>query len=63
MIGERIMKKILVIMILLLTTISCELFDAKEWDEYDEWKKENGIECYRRYNGTIYCRDKYGNPV
>ena len=57
------MKKISVLIILVMSVVSCELFDAKKWEEYDEWKKERGIECYRRGNGTIYCEDKYGNPV
>ena len=55
------MKEILVIIILLLITISCELFDAAKWDEYDEWKKERGISCYRDYKGYYYCKDKDGN--
>ena len=56
MIGGRIMKKILVIMILLLTTIGCELFDAKTWDEAEEWAKERGRECYKE-RGYYYCKD------
>ena len=56
------MKKILIIMILLLTTIGCELFDAAYWDEVDREREERGVKCYRRYNGTFYCRDRDGNP-
>ena len=57
------MKKILVIIILLLTTIGCELFDGEEWARYRERREERGVKCYRRYNGNIYCEDKYGNPA
>ena len=56
------MKKILVIVILLLTVIGCDLFDAKTWDEAEERRKERGVECYRNRNGYFYCEDKYGNP-
>ena len=51
------MKKILVIMILLLTTIGCELFDAEEWAEYREDRERRGRECYRDYKGYFYCED------
>ena len=54
------MKKLIILLILLTTVISCELFDAKKWDEYDEWKKERGIKCYRE-NGYFYCEDRDGN--
>ena len=57
------MKKILIIMILLLTTIGCELFDAAYWDEIEREDKERGIKCYRNHNGTFYCKDKYGNYI
>ena len=50
-------------MILLLTTIGCELFDAAYWDEIEREDKERGIKCYRNHNGTFYCKDKYGNYI
>ena len=50
------MKKILVIMILLLTTIGCELFDAEEWAEYREDRERRGHECYKE-RGYYYCED------
>ena len=55
------MKKILVIMILLLTTIGCELFDAEEWAEYREDRERRGRECYRDYKGYFYCEDTYSD--
>ena len=56
-VGRRNMKKILVIMILLLTTVSCELFDGEEWARYRERMEERGRTCYKRYDGTVYCED------
>ena len=50
------MKKILIIMIMLISVISCELFDAKTWDEAEEWAKERGRECYKE-RGYYYCED------
>ncbi len=55
------MKKILVIVILLLTTIGCELFDAKTWEEAEEREKERGHTCYRDYYGSFHCRDRYSD--
>ncbi len=51
------MKKILVIVILVLTTIGCELFDVEEWAEYREDRKRRGRTCYERYDGYYYCKD------
>ena len=56
----KVMKKLLILFILLTTVMSCELFDAKTWDEADERWEEKGMKCYRR-NGYFYCKDKYGN--
>ena len=57
------MKKLIILLILLTTIMSCELFDGEEWARYRERIEERGVKCYRRHNGTIYCEDKYGNPV
>ncbi len=61
MIGEIVMKKLILIIILLLTTIGCGFFDAEEWAEYKKDREERGVKCYRRYDGYFYCEDKYGN--
>ena len=50
-------------MILLLTTVSCELFDGEEWARYRERREERGAKCYRDYYGYFYCKDKYGNYI
>ena len=56
------MKKLIILLILLTTVISCELFDAKTWDEAEERRKERGVKCYRNHNVYFYCRDRDGNP-
>ena len=54
------MKKLILILILALTTVSCELFSPSRWAEYEKDRAERGVECYRRYDGHVYCEDKYG---
>jgi len=55
------MKKIIMLVILTMTTFSCSLFDVDEWNEARERRAERGVECYEKYNGNIYCEDRYGN--
>ena len=55
------MKKLILIVILVMSTVSCELFSPKEWVAYHERRAERGIRCYRNENGYAYCVDKYGN--
>ena len=55
------LKKLILIVILAITTVSCGLLDPKLWDEARERREERGVECYRRYDGTIYCKDRDGN--
>ena len=55
--GRKNMKKILVIMILLLTSISCELFDSNYWDEVDRGMEERGHVCERNEKGYWSCYD------
>ena len=57
------MKKLILIAILALTTMSCELFSKSYWDRVTESRREAGERCYRRADGTAYCVDKYGNRV
>ena len=56
------MKKIFLIVILVIITVSCELFSPKEWGEYNERREERGVECYRQY-GNVHCEDKDGNRI
>ena len=55
------MKKIIILVILAMTTFSCSLFDVDEWNEARERRAERGVECYKRPSGYIYCEDRYGN--
>ena len=52
------MKKIIMLVILAMTTFSCSIID-----EYNEAKREaaeRGVKCYKQY-GNVYCEDRYGN--
>ena len=55
------MKKIIMLVILAMTTFSCSLFDVDEWNEARERRAERGVKCYEKRSGYIYCEDKYGN--
>ena len=57
MIGEIVMKKLMILIILLATAISCELFDAEYWDRVDRRREERGHECYQDYKGNYFCKD------
>lgn len=49
------MKKIIMLMILVMTMFSCSIID-----EYNEAKREaaeRGRECYRDRYGNFYCED------
>lgn len=46
-----------------MTLVSCGLLDPQLWDEARERREERGVECYKRYDGTVYCKDRYGNRV
>ena len=57
------MKKIILILILLMITVGCELFDGEAWERIHREDKERGRTCYRYPSGNFYCEDKYGNPA
>ena len=53
------MKKIVMLIILVMTVFSCSIID-----EYNEAKREaaeRGVECYKDQYGNVRCEDKYGN--
>ena len=56
------MKKIFLIVILAIITVSCELFSPKEWAAYNKRREERGVGCYRQY-GNVHCEDKDGNRI
>ena len=49
------MKKIIMLVILAMTTFSCSLLD-----EVNREDAERGVKCYKQY-GNVYCRDREGN--
>ncbi len=57
------MKKLLLILILAMSTVSCELFSKSYWDRVEKSRREEGRTCYKRADGIYYCEDKYGNRV
>ena len=58
------MKKIVAVLVLtILTTVSCELFDGEAWERIEREDRERGRTCYRNEYGNYSCRDKYGNIV
>ena len=56
------MKKVILIVILTLTTVSCELFSPSRWAEYEKDRAGSGRRCYRNSSyGNIFCEDGNGN--
>ena len=46
----KVMKKLMILVILLTTVMSCELFDANYWDRVDKEMKEEGYRCVEAYD-------------
>lgn len=55
------LKKLILILILALTIVSCELFDPNSWDRARQKAADRGRTCYETRSGYVYCKDKYGN--
>jgi len=55
------MKKLFLIVILAITTVSCSLLDNEAYQEMKRERAERGRECYRSRSGNFYCEDRYGN--
>ena len=55
------MKKLILLVIFALTIVSCELFSPSRWERVRRENEESGRTCYERYDGHVYCEDKYGN--
>ena len=53
-----IYEKIIMLVILAMTLVSCAL---SELNEARERRAERGVECYEKYNGNVYCKDREGN--
>ena len=54
------MKKLILLVIFAITTVSCSLLDNEAYQEMKRERAENGYHCYRQY-GNFQCEDKYGN--
>ena len=55
------MKKLFLIVILALTTVSCELFSPSYWNKVSESRRNTGEECNRTSSGYFYCEYKDRN--
>ena len=55
------LKKLILITVLGMAVVSCSLLDNEAYQEMKRERAENGYHCYRKYNGNMYCEDKYGN--
>ena len=55
------LKKLFLLVILALTTVSCELLSPSYWNKVSESRKNRGEECYRTSSGYFYCEDRDGN--
>ena len=51
------MKKLILLAILTLTTVSCELFSPSYWNDVNRRREERGRECYRDRYDNFYCED------
>ncbi len=57
------MKKLTILIILVMTAVSCSLLDNEAYQEMKREESEKGVKCYRTSSGYAYCEDKYGNRV
>ena len=55
--------RILAVILLGLSVASCELFSPSYWNRVNKRWEERGVQCYKKYNGNVYCEDKYENWV
>ena len=51
------MKKIIMLVILAMTTFSCELLNPNEWREAEKEAAERGERCYKDQYGNVRCQD------
>ena len=56
-------KKILLIIILVMSIVGCELLSPSYWNRVEQSRREEGRRCFKRASGTYYCKDRYGNRV
>jgi hypothetical protein len=56
------MKKLIMLIILAMTVVSCELVSPDYWNRVSESRRESGERCYKQY-GNVYCEDRDGNRI
>mgnify|MGYP000847952833 CR=1 FL=1 len=54
------MKKLILIVILVMSVVGCSLLDNEAYQEMKQERRERGVRCYRE-NGYYQCWDRYGN--
>ena len=54
---NKLMKKIIMLIILAMTVVGCELLDPAGWNKASEYRRERRRECYRTSSGYFYCED------
>ena len=57
----RNMKKLILLVIFAITTVSCSLLDNEAYQEMKRDRAERGKRCYRNSYGNIFCEDRNGN--
>ena len=55
------MKKLILLVIFAITTVSCSLLDNEAYQEMKRDRAERGVKCYRYPSGNVYCEDRDGN--
>ena len=51
------MRKLILLVILSITTVSCSLLDNEAYQEMKRDRAESGRTCYERYDGHVRCED------
>ena len=55
------MKKLILLVIFAITTVSCSLLDNEAYQEMKRERAERGVKCYRYSGGYVHCEDRDGN--
>ena len=55
------MKKLILLVIFAITTVSCSLLDNEAYQEMKRDRAERGVKCYKYSSGYIHCEDRDGN--
>jgi len=54
-------KKILLMVILVMSVVGCSLLDNEAYQEMKQERRERGVRCFKDSSGYYYCKDRYGN--